>query len=384
MSTLTLAQYRIGLLFSTKGTYGTTSAEMLKGAQLAVAEVNAERGDTFLASIEADPAGQLGRYTELTADLLDAGVRHIVGCDTSQSRKEVIPLIEKRDALLWYPAHYEGFEALPNLVYTGAAPNQHVMPLIDYMTQNFRLRACCVGSNYVWAWETNRVVRETLQARGGRIFSERYVPLEETDFSQIVSEILRLRPSFVFSTLVGDSSLEFILALRSACLAEGIEQKRVLPLLSCNLSEVVVAAAGSRGGDGHISSNTYFSTVESVANRRFVAAYRARFGGLTTADAESAYLSVRLLAQALAVAGNDGVDAVRQAVKTQRLQAPQGEVWIDPDTMHAALKPRIGRSRADGTYEILWEAARPVMPDPYLVRAALPVASALAPLRLVS
>ncbi|MDQ1081667.1 transporter substrate-binding domain-containing protein [Pseudoroseomonas cervicalis] len=373
-------RHRIGLLFSTAGAYGAASAEMLKGAQLGIDHVNAGGGAVRLQAVVGDPQGQLARYTALGAALLDDGVRHIVGCYTSQSRKEVIPLIEKRDALLWYTAHYEGFEASPNVVYTGASPNQHAIPLIDFAMRHFALRACCVGSNYVWAWESNRVLREALLPRGGRILSERYVPLGDPDFAQIVAEILRLRPAFVFSTLVGESIPHFLRALRRACREAGIDQAREMPVLSCNLPELAIAAAGPEYGDGHISSNVYFSTVDSAASRAFVAEYRRRFTENPTADAEAAYLTIHLIAQALAAAGSDAVEAVREAVKHQRLQAPQGEVWIDPDTLHAALTPRIGRSRADGTYEILWQAPRPVAPDPYLVR--LPATHALPRARL--
>ena len=36
--------------------------------------------------------------------------------------------------------------------------------------------------------------------------------------------------------------------------------------------------------------------------------------------------------------------------------APQGEVRIDPETMHASLTPRIARSTLNGGFTILREA----------------------------
>ena len=56
-------------------------------------------------------------------------------------------------------------KARRNVVYTGAAPNQHIVPLIDYLTAHHGDRAFCVGSNYIWAWENNRIMRETVLAR---------------------------------------------------------------------------------------------------------------------------------------------------------------------------------------------------------------------------
>src|ERR1700712_2183852 len=135
---------------------------MLNGAILAIEEVNAAAGSGLqLKPVIADPGGELSHYPLLCRDMLDNGIRHVVGCYTSSSRKELIPLIEKRDALLWYPSHYEGFESSSNVIYTGAVPNQHIVPLIDYMLQQpHRKRVFCVGSNYIWAWENNRVLRE--------------------------------------------------------------------------------------------------------------------------------------------------------------------------------------------------------------------------------
>jgi len=114
------------------------------------------RGDIVLEPVVVNPSGDLARYRSLSLELLGSGIRHVVGCYTSSSRKEVIPCFEKFDGLLWYPSHYEGFESSDNVIYTGAAPNQHVLPLVDYLASRVGSRAFCVGSNYIWAWENNR------------------------------------------------------------------------------------------------------------------------------------------------------------------------------------------------------------------------------------
>ena len=44
-------------------------------------------------------------------------------------------------------------------------------------------RAYCVGSNYIWAWENNRILREALSARGGTVVAERYTAVGDTDLS---------------------------------------------------------------------------------------------------------------------------------------------------------------------------------------------------------
>ena len=131
-------EIRIGLLFSSTGPYATIARTMLNGARLAIDEVNADPAFPFtLAAATADPGGRNAEYAAATQHFLGAErLVHVVGCYTSSSRKEVLPLFEKHDALLWYPSHYEGFESSENVVYTGAAPNQHIVPLAEHLLRH--------------------------------------------------------------------------------------------------------------------------------------------------------------------------------------------------------------------------------------------------------
>lgn len=374
---------QIGLLMSASGPYAPMARASLHGALLAVEDINARpTSPVRLVPAAADPACDPALYARHAANLLAQGIRHVVGCYTSISRKEVIPIFEKRDALLWYPTHYEGFEASPNVIYVGGAPNHHVLPLAAWALRHVGRTAYCVGSNYVWAWETNRVLREALIPAGGRVIAERYVAIDDLDMDHIVQDIIRARADFVFCTLIGAAASAFISRLRAACIGQGIDQLREIPLLTCNLNETTMQGVEPAARDGHINSSVYFASLPTPASRAFVAAFRARFGTIPSADAEAAFSAVHLLAEAVAAAGSDEIAAVRAALPSLRLQAPQGDVMIDADTMHAWLTPRIGRSRADGGFDIIEDAAAPVRPDPYLVDSTRRLAPAH--LRLVS
>ena len=361
----------IGVLFSVDGPYSVVSRSMLNGALLAIEELNARPDAQIMVQpVMANPGGDLARYPALCAGLLAQGLKHIVGCYTSSSRKEVIPLFEKADALLWYPSHYEGFECSANVIYTGAVANQHLLPLADYLLERCGRTAFCVGSNYVWPWENNRILRERLVAAQGGIVAERYFAVGDTDFAQVIAAILLARPAFVFNTLIGDSSYRFLCDFRAACRAAGIDQARDIPVASCTLSEPELEAIGPEAADGHITASVYFSSVAGAENVRFVQSYAARFpsGPTACADAEAAYIATRLLGLALErTGGSPDVGRIKQAVTQFVMAAPQGEVRIDPETLHAVLTPRIGVSTRDARFDIVSEARRPVQPDPYLV-----------------
>ena len=130
---------RIGLLFSTTGPYATIGCAMRNGSMLAIGEINADPAFPFtLDPIEVNPDGRNANYAELACRMLTAErLVHVVGCYTSSSRKEVLPYFEKYDGLLWYPSHYEGFKSSEHVIYTGAAPNQHIVPLAEHLLQNY-------------------------------------------------------------------------------------------------------------------------------------------------------------------------------------------------------------------------------------------------------
>ena len=132
-----LSPVPIGIMFSSTSPYEVVARSMLGGARLAVAEVNAAADlPVTFHPIEINPAGVPDAYCAGADTLLRSGVRHVVGCYTSSSRKEVIPYFEKHDGLLWYPSHYEGFETSGNVIYTGAVTNQHLIPLVDHLLRH--------------------------------------------------------------------------------------------------------------------------------------------------------------------------------------------------------------------------------------------------------
>lgn len=360
-----------GVVFSVTGSYRTVGQEMANGALLAVSEINEDSSFDFeFKPIIRDPGGDADDYRIQCEEILrDRTVRHIIGCYTSSSRKEVIPIIEKFDALLWYPSHYEGFESSRNVIYTGASPNQHIIPLLGYMLRQFGQRVYCLGSNYIWAWENNRILRGILQAVGGEVLEEKYHPVGSTDVGHFISEIAALRPSFIFNTLIGESSYAFYRTYTEAGIGDlRIGPKRI-PIASCSLSEPELISIGPEFAAGHIASSVYFQSIDRRQNHDFVERYRRRFGAskVTSADAEASYTAVILLARAIRECGSTEIETVKSALRGCRVEAPQGWVWIDPDNNHSYLTPALGRSRSDGQFEILWTADAPVKPDPYLV-----------------
>ncbi|HTW25802.1 MAG TPA: transporter substrate-binding domain-containing protein [Acetobacteraceae bacterium] len=365
----------VGIVVSTTGSYAPVGRDMHDGALLAIRQINADDANPFrLEPVAADPGGQLETYRTVCEEMLrDRGIRHIIGCYTSSSRKEIIPVIEKYDGLLWYPSHYEGFESCDSVIYGGAAPNQHLVPLAGWMLPRYGTNVYCIGSNYIWPWENNRIMRQLAEAAGGRILRERYLPVGSTEVGEIVREIAAMRPDFVFNTLIGESSYAFYRAYHALREQDPEFASDRRPVTSCSLSEPELLAIGGEAAAGHLTSSVYFQSIGRSENAAFVTAFRAAFGAerVTSADAEAGWIVATLLARAIREAGSSAVAEVKRAVYECRLEAPQGPVRVDAENNHAWLTPRIGRSDAAGGFALLWEAETPARPDPYLARVEL-------------
>jgi urea transport system substrate-binding protein len=361
----------LGLVFSQSGPYAMMAGEMLKSARMAIDEINdSPEFDFRLVPHLRDPGGVVAAYHNACADLIrEEHVEHIVGCYTSASRKQVIPIVERTERLLWHPARYEGFESSDNVIYVGAAPNHNVVPLVAHMLDRISSDVFCIGSNYVWTWETNRVIREIVTSAGGRVLAERLLELGETAVDHIVREIIERKPPAVFNTLVGESSYAFVRALHRATTAA----KLTIPMLSCSLCEPELELIGPAASVGCITSSAYFESIDRPENRAFVARWKARHGpdSKPSVDGQSTYVCVMLLARAIRRAGTADVAAVRRAAANHRYDSPQGPVWVDPDNNHCFLTPRLARSVPGCQFEIFWEADAPERPDPYLANLDL-------------
>ena len=127
---------KVGLLHSLTGSMAISETSVRDAEVLAIDEINKAGGvnGCQIEYVEEDGAFQPSTFATKAEKLIDSdGVATIFGCWTSSSRKAVKPIVEDYDALLWYPVQYEGMESSTNIVYTGAAPNQQIVPAIEYL-----------------------------------------------------------------------------------------------------------------------------------------------------------------------------------------------------------------------------------------------------------
>lgn len=365
---------RVGVLFSETGVTSTIGRSQLQGTLLAIDEVNEAGGidGREVVAVRYDAQSDPALYAVLAERLITQDrVNVVFGCYMSSSRKAVIPVVEKWNKLLFYPTLYEGFEFSNNIVYTGAAPNQNSVQLAEFMTSNFGARVYLVGSDYIYPYESNRIMGElVLQHKDSEKLGERYVSLKATeeDYREIMADIRAKQPDFIFSTVVGDSTASLYRAYAEA----GFNPKS-MPISSLTTSEAEIRQMGADVAVGHFTSAPYFQSITSEANLRCLERLRRNFGEDCVPNLcwEAAYFQFHIFANAHRQAGTDALEAIMPHILGSEFEAPQGRVRIDPSNHHTCLYPRIGRANSRGQFTIVREATRSVHPDPYLVTHSL-------------
>ncbi|MDO9101629.1 MAG: ABC transporter substrate-binding protein [Candidatus Nitrotoga sp.] len=356
---------KIGVLHSLSGTMAVSEAPLVDAVRLAVEEANQSGGvngaqiEMIVTDCRSDAA-----YCAQQAEKLitQDGVQALFGCWTFACRKAVKAVVEKHHHLLFYPVQYEGFEHSPDIIYTGAAPNQQLIPMVTWALQQRGKRAYLVGSDYEFPRTANQITKKLLVALGGQLVAERYVPLGEQNLDAIVHEIKMQRPDFVVNTLNGDSNRSFFRALRQA----GVRSEDI-PVFSTSIAEIELKTMGPEMMVGHYAAWNYFQSVPSKENRDFIERFRHRFGQERVLDdpMEAAYIGVRLWVSAVRQAETLDMAVVKTFVSQQTLNAPDGIVAVDSNTGHLWKQARIGRARTDGQFDIVWHSEGSIMPAPF-------------------
>ncbi|WP_407176829.1 transporter substrate-binding domain-containing protein [Bradyrhizobium sp. STM 3562] len=360
--------WRVGVLFSRSGLMAVTESEHFFGTALAIEEIN-KAGGILGREIEVvayDPASNPEAFRKLADRLLtEDGASVIFGCSTSAERKAILPAIERRNGLLWYPSLYEGFEYSPNVIYTGACPNQNSFPLAEYIVRKYGPRVYLIGSDYIYPRESNRIMRDLIESYAGQVAGEQYVAMEASDAELTRTlDMIRMRaPDVVFSTIVGRTARRFY-----RLYAEKGFDPAHLPIASLTMAEGELREIGPELCAGHLTAASYFGSLQRESSNRFKVAFANAYGKDKPVSMWSAgaYAQVKLFAMALAQAGSLDTQRLVDAALGLSLDAPEGPIQIDPDNNHLWLTPRIGRARADGAFDVVWEGKGPIKPDPYL------------------
>ena len=360
---------KVGILHSQTGQMAMSENPLRDIELMAIEDINAAGG---ILGAQIDPIVEDGASRATTVFpkrakklLSESKVTVVFGCWTSASRKAVLPVFEESNGLLFYPASYEGNESSRNIIYSGSTPNQQILPAIDWLLSEAggsRTRIFLVGSDDVYQRTENLIIRKYLQDKSVMVVGETFIPPGHKD-TGIAQDIKKSSPDAILSTLTGDINLSFFNEWAAADVTADL-----VPVVSTNVGEDELRRMRSNNVKGHFSARSYFQSLNTDANKKFIDRFQQEHGydRITDETIEAAYSSVYLWKAAVEKAGSFNVDKVREALHSGvKFDGPGGELRIDPKTQHAYKRFRLGRVGKNRQFEIVNQSADSIAPDPY-------------------
>ena len=281
----------------------------------------------------------------------------VFGCWTSASRKAVLPVFEKHKGLLFYPVQYEGLEASPNIFYTGATTNQQIVPggRVPAAEQG-KKKFFLLGSDYVFPRTANNIIKAQLGCRAATwrrrgVHAARPHRLRHGDQQDPGGQPGR--------------GLQHAERRQQRRLLQAAEGRRASPPTSCRRSRSAsrrrrFAASAPDNMAGHLTAWNYFQTTKTPENESSSTAYKAKFGdepGDRRPDRGGLHRRLPL-----GEGRREGrLDRCRQGQggrQGARVRRARGPVKIDDENQHISKTVRIGKVRADGQFEEVWNSRR--------------------------
>jgi urea transport system substrate-binding protein len=356
---------KVGVLQSLSGTMAISEVPLEDAELLAIDQINANGGvlGRQIVPVVEDGASDPSTFAQKATKLIEEDkVVTVFGGWTSSSRKAMLPVFQRLHNLLWYPVQFEGNECSPNIMYSGAQPNQQALPALTWAEQKGYKSYFLLGSDYVYPRTVNLILKKHIAHDKLTLAGEEYVPLGGTDFSSIIAEIQKSKPDIIINTLNGDSNVSFFKQMAAA----GLTPEK-LPVMSFSIAEPEAKAMGPSLLAGSYTSWNYFQSLPGATNAAFVAAYKAKYGADSVVDDPMVhgYVDVYEWAAAATKAGSFDPEKVRNAAVSLGVEdSPLGGVSF-ANNQSMVQTGYIGELQPDGQFKIVWQSAAPIQPQPY-------------------
>jgi PAS domain S-box-containing protein len=374
MTDATTKPIRLGLLSPLTGLVSLYGQEITWAGRIACDEVNAAGGllGRELELIVEDDGSQPETAVPAAERLLDEhGCVALIGNLLSNSRIAVASQVaEVRQVPYLNFSFYEGSIQSRYFFHFAALPNQQIDRMIPYMAREIGPKMFFAGSNYEWPRGSIDAATRALRAGGGDVVGEEYLPLGNAPIDLLLDRVRRSGADVFVPYFAGAEQARLLTRFHQLGL------KRRLAVVMGHYDEAMAATLAPEVREGFYSCNTYFMTLATPLNQRYLQALAAQpevdglwpdGNGVLTNFGEGVYLCVHAFARAANQAGSLATPALLDALEQIEVEGPQGRVRMDPATHHAHVNTYLARATLAGCFEIVtaFGCLPPQIPERY-------------------
>jgi len=333
------------------GVNSVVAPAVVQSAELAVEELNAKGGimgrPVKLIPLD-DESGPAGAVKAFNTAIRQHKADVIITMETSAARNAGAPIADRAKTLFIYTSFYEG-RACGKYLYVNAwVPEQIVSPLVKFMTNEKKVKKWFVlGSDYAFGRGLIEPARKMITQLGGTILGEEYQPLQQSDWTAIISKIRAANPDgIMYATSGGGPNIDFMKQFKAAGLK--------MPVGSLSIDELT-AEQGGNAAEGVYYTADYFTSIDNAENKTFLEAMKKKFGAnLKTPNSlsEPEYDGIHAYAMAVEKAKSTDADKVAAVLPTIVFKGPRGAVQMNKQH-HAPLPVYLAQVQADGKTKII-------------------------------
>jgi len=333
------------------GVNSVVAPAVVQSAELAVEELNAKGGimgrPVKLIPLD-DESGPAGAVKAFNTAIRQHKADVIITMETSAARNAGAPIADRGKTLFIYTSFYEG-RACGKYLYVNAwVPEQIVSPLVKFMTNEKKVKKWFVlGSDYAFGRGLIEPAKKMITQLGGTILGEEYQPLQQSDWTAIISKIRAANPDgIMYATSGGGPNIDFMKQFKAAGLK--------MPVGSLSIDELT-AEQGGNAAEGVYYTADYFTSIDNAENKTFLEAMKKKFGAnLKTPNSlsEPEYDGIHAYAMAVEKAKSTDADKVAAVLPTIVFKGPRGAVQMNKEH-HAPLPVYLAQVQADGKTKII-------------------------------
>lgn len=356
---------KVGVLAPLSGPTAGLGEALRQGVELGVEVVN-ERGGFAGRQVQViieDDRGDPATAVERARKLIEGdGVDILMGTVESANTLAVIPVVNANKIPFVYQMGGEAKTCIPGnknavnpyVFGTGHTPEM-LWDLVEERLFSHGDRWFFLGNDYVFPRTINAIGISRVQARGGQVLGEQYVPLGTTNFATLIAQIERARPDVVWNALVGGDAIAFSIQANQFGLYDmGI----TFASDSAYPPDLYGGLMGSVEGKGIIAIERYAEELDNEENREFAERFRAKFNvpdniPISPVAAGGGYGTLMILKAAADKAGSVEADALRAALEGLRVRIPQGEVVMNADNHLLEMPLYVLEITPDGRYQVI-------------------------------
>lgn len=342
----------VGLLAPQTGFAANYGPEAQQGIDLALAELGVDPSVTVKIVTADEDVLDASQTLERVKKLVESdGAQIVLGPVFGSTQQAVAPYLTDK-GIPWFSF----LGASQDLATKGSAfiwPGADALtaaPLGEYAASDLGyMKIATLAPDYAYGHDVITGAADAFTAAGGEVVQQQWVPLGTTDMLQYATS-MDSSVDALLMWLVPTDAAAFVREYRNL----GIK----VPLL---MFQGVFDPTFQEVGDqliGEVGLNEYNPNLDNPANKAFVEAYTAKYGGIPNQTTAFAYTVVKVIVEAVTKSGGDtSVEALRTALNGLSLDTVIGPASYNADGIASSNRTIVKAAKADdGTY--IWEPVK--------------------------